>query len=292
MNINYKPIIGFLILIILTLWLAILSTKNDLQIIACDVGQGDAILITQNSSQILIDGGPNNNVIDCLSDHMPFWDNQIEIVILTHPQADHYKGLIKVFEEYRVNYYLFSSLNSSNQSYKVLSNLAQNKAKNIINPNKGLTIRLGLIYLDILWPSEQFLVQNNINYTQNVLGTSTTKKDPNIFSTVVELKYFSFSAIFTGDIGPDIADILTDNILSSHVTLLKIPHHGSKNGLSEKLLIKLNPKLAIISVGKNQWGHPHKEVLDLLNKYKVNTLRTDQLGDIVISTNGNNYKIK
>jgi competence protein ComEC len=300
MDEKWTKIIGIQILILAVIWMSVFSLHQDLKIIACNVGQGDAILITKQSSQILIDGGPGNKVMDCLSKYMPFWDNKIEIVILTHPQADHYSGLLEVFRDYDVDYYFAPSLASSSQNYKVLNTLAQNKAKHIISPVEGQKIKLGLIYLDILWPSEQFIAENltplaqiSDNQNQSVLGTTTSKLDPNRFSSTVLLNYQSFKGIFTGDLDPQSENILNSNMQLPHVTLLKVPHHGSKNGLTQDFLNAISPQIALISVGKNNsYGHPNKEVIDMLSKANVKVYRTDELGDIVVSTNGSNYKIK
>ncbi len=96
-----------LILVLSVVWLAVITfPDNNLHIIACDVGQGDAMLLTYKNFQVLIDGGPNSKVLPCLSGHMPFWDRQIEVVILTHPEADHFIGLIDVFKNYKIKYFL------------------------------------------------------------------------------------------------------------------------------------------------------------------------------------------
>ncbi|MEK7168882.1 MAG: MBL fold metallo-hydrolase, partial [Patescibacteria group bacterium] len=92
----HKNYFYFLILILFSVWLSAFSIDNKLHIIACDVGQGDAILLQKNTTQILIDGGPNQKVLDCLGKHMPFWDRTVEVVFLTHPDIDHYGGLIDV----------------------------------------------------------------------------------------------------------------------------------------------------------------------------------------------------
>ena len=113
----HKSIIYFLSLIAVLVWLAVYSVDINLQIIACDVGQGDAILIQKNTTQVLIDGGPNQSVLNCLGRHLPFWDKQIELVILTHPQEDHYAGLIDVFKTYKILSFGESNTTSSYQGY-------------------------------------------------------------------------------------------------------------------------------------------------------------------------------
>src|SRR3972149_1622979 len=121
MNKSFKLLISLLIVLSLGIWMAVLSAPpKNLKVISCNVGQGDATLIIYKNIDILIDGGPDNKVLGCLSSYMPFWDREIEVIILTHPQADHYTGLISVIERYKVGNILANSLDSGNQSYEVL----------------------------------------------------------------------------------------------------------------------------------------------------------------------------
>jgi competence protein ComEC len=280
---QWKLVFILLLLAILTTWLAIISipTSNALKVVACDVGQGDAFLVQQGNSQILIDGGPGNSVVDCLSRHIPFWERNIEVVVLTHPQLDHYEGLIDVFKRYNVKYFIASEVNSSNEGYRVLQKEVGGSRVSIQNPLPHKDIRIGLIYLDILYPSDEEDLSED-----NVLGSNTTDEDPNNYSIVFELRYKNFEMLFTGDIGPEVmGEVIASGV--NDVDVLKVPHHGSKNGLTAELLKASEPELAIISAGrKNRFGHPHKEVLELLENNIVKTLRTDQMGEVVIYTDG------
>lgn len=297
-------------------WLAVFSfPSKNLKIIACDVGQGDAILTIYGSTQILIDGGPGNRVLECLGKHIPFWDRQLELVILTHPQADHYEGLTSVFREYQVNTFVANSLNSDNQGYQVLKNEVGGSQARVINPKKGMKVRLGLIYLDILWPTTEFVTENSqnslavqpFNSSTAVLGAYTSSVDSNEFSVQVLLSFKDFKALFTGDASLELSDTVAkllpqflNSSVSQSVNYLKVPHHGSKNGLSEGLLKVLNPeglpagrRVAIISDGKNNtYGHPHKEILDILKKYNVQVYRTDEMGNIVVETDGFDFRVR
>ena len=156
MQIRWKYLYLLLLLITATIWLAVLVYPDrNLKIIACDVGQGDGFLAIYGKTEILIDGGPNNNIVDCLSKYLPFWDRTIEIVLLTHPQKDHYMGLIEVFKRYKVKYFLANSLDSSSQEYSLLKSLVGGGTTNVINPTRGMSMRVGLIHLDILHPSDE-----------------------------------------------------------------------------------------------------------------------------------------
>lgn len=281
-----KYLVGFSLLLVATLFLIISSEPDDLlHIIACDVGQGDAILIIHQNDQILIDGGPNSDVINCLSRYVPFWDRKIEMVVLTHPQADHYAGLISVLRQYDVDTFMASQVDNSTQGYEVLKNIVGSEHVKVVNPHAGMAIRLGLIHLDVLNPSSEMLEGDP---PAGGLGTFETKRDLNDFSVTLRLTYGAFSGLFTGDLGPNVSRGLVEKGLVNNVYYLKVPHHGSRNGLLQELLDAANPKLAVISVGKdNRFGHPHKEVLEMLNTKGVEVLRTDELGDVVIIADEN-----
>ena len=112
------------VLIIASLLLAIVSfDQKSFKLIACDVGQGDGILAMYGNIQILTDGGPDSRVLDCLGAYMPYWDNTLELVILTHPDRDHFGGLIDVFERYQVLNFLRTKAENSSQAYKVLESV-------------------------------------------------------------------------------------------------------------------------------------------------------------------------
>lgn len=262
----WKTIFGLLILIILSLWLGIVTFPDkSLYLIACDVGQGDAILIMEGSTQVLIDGGPNNKVLDCLSKHMPFWDREIELVISTHPDKDHFGGLLEVVRRYKVDSFLKGQGQSSSSDYQVLEKEVGGSVKQVLEGVNTPYLRLGLIYLDVL---NEF--------------SGEAKENTNENSLVLLLRYQNFKAILTGDVEKeDLVKMIENNQINS-VNYIKISHHGSKTGTSAEVLDLLQPQIAVISVGKNSYGHPHEEVLSLLSERKIKTFRTDETGDVEI----------
>ncbi len=290
----------FVILLLITtlVWFAVITYPDqNLKIIACDVGQGDAILVVHRSTQIIIDGGPNNKIIDCLSDYVPFYDRKIEAVMISHPQKDHYGGIIDVIERYDVKTLIATGLDSVSQDWQVLKNEVGSRGVRVINPSSGQELRIGLIQLDILYPSAEYvlsestLVDESKDFgTGGILGAFTSNKDPNEFSIVAILSFYDFDALFTGDINPAISDAIADSLngnLKKTIEYIKVPHHGSRNGLSAKLLDKTNSQVAVISVGKNNsYGHPHEEILKMLSDRGIKILRTDQLGDVVVESDG------
>lgn len=256
------------------------TNEKELTLVACSVGQGDAILATMGETQILVDGGPNNQVLDCLSRYIPFYDREIELVILTHNEIDHFRGLIEVFKRYKVDTFLVNEADSGGVEYQVLKKVVGGSGSRVVSPVSGTSIRLGMIYLDIINPLKE-----------NVLGINTPKKSANANSIVFILRLNKFDALLTGDIDPETAEALVQRGLIKDVEYIKVPHHGSRVGLTENLLTASLPELAVISVGKNSYGHPHAEVMNLLDKYNIKTLRTDEEGDIRIRTNGEEWQI-
>lgn len=298
MQSRLRIIVFGLVLITALVWSAALSLPDqNMHLIACDVGQGDAILIQQGRIQILIDGGRGREVMDCLSENMPFWDREVELVILTHPQLDHFGGLIDVFRTYQVGHFLASGLDSGSQEYQLLKKSIGGSGARLMYPESVASVRLGMMYIDVVHPKQDFVSMNSRNVVdsggQGTLGTWTTEQDPNDFSIVAILRLGSFEALFTGDIGPEISDRLAESGLLYDLEYIKIPHHGSKNGLTKNLLRTTTPELAVISSGaNNQFGHPHREVIDMLNDQSVQVLRTDELGDVEVVIDGDKFWIE
>jgi len=294
MSNSWKLSLFILSLTVVVVWLAVFSfSTKKFELIVCDVGQGDAVLAIYGNFEILTDGGlPNGRVLECLSRHMPFWDRTIEVVVNTHPQLDHYGGLIKVMQNYDVLYFVGSSLESGTREYQVLKKLA----KNVVNPVSGQKISYGLMHYDVFWPTDEFLKSEGWDGEQGSLGTFESKRDPNDFSVQAVVSFGNFKALLTGDIGENMSDLVIQQldslIVKQSIQYIKIPHHGSKHGLTKNYIDLLEPEVAVISVGeKNQFGHPTKEILGMLNNAKIKTFRTDLEGDVVLESDGKDYWI-
>lgn len=293
---NFKLIVVLAILCAITVWLAVFSYQpgDNLTMVVCDVGQGDAILIIHGGNQILIDGGPGNSVLACLGRHMPFWDRNIETIVLTHPEKDHFGGLIEVVKRYKVEKFVSTSLNNSSLDYQVLKDLVGGSGVSVMSATAGMVMGDSKLYIDIVHPEQAYLASGVTitNSTEGkVLGSTTTNKNLNDFSIVTQLRFGEFDALLTGDIGPKVIDEIINQGNLEDVDIIKVPHHGSKNGLTKELLDITKPEVALISVGKNQWGHPHAEVLELLRNADIEFYSTIDYGDIVIETDGSSYKI-
>ncbi|MCX6725710.1 MAG: MBL fold metallo-hydrolase [Candidatus Shapirobacteria bacterium] len=250
-----KPLF-WLVLITVLLWLMVFSwPDNRLHLIFCNVGQGDAILITYKQTQILIDGGPDNKVLNCLSEHLPFWDRQLEAVFLTHPNADHLIGLLMVLKRYQIKYFF--------SDFKIEGIL---EAKLL---QKGDKVIIGRLSFLVLWP-----LNKNVN-----------SKDVNDDCLVLELIFDRFKTLLTGDI----TQKTEEKVLFEPVDVLKVAHHGSQYSTSEEFLEKVRPVLAVISVGQNRFGHPSSETLERLKKLGIKVLRTDDQQNIEIVSDGGEW---
>ncbi len=279
----------FLLLLILALIvIAIFQTPDkNLHIIACDVGQGDGLLISYKNFQIVTDGGPDSRVLECLGNHMPFWDRTIELVISTHSDSDHLTGITEIFKRFKVDQLLIAPIDSGTPLYRLLQSEVGGSIAKVINPTDVQGIGLELIYLDILSPTQTNLDSLNLQNPGNKLSAYKKSGDVNVYSVVYKLSFKNFKGLFLGDITPEISDQLAGLTGMGKVDYIKVPHHGSKNGLTQNLLEKTMPRIGIISVGKdNQWGFPSEEILGMLAKYNVTVLRTDLAGDVVVSTDG------
>jgi competence protein ComEC len=252
------------------------STLPDgkLHIVFCNVGQGDAVYVRfPDGRDMLVDGGPNDMVLACLGRHMPFWDREITMVVNTHPQNDHLKGLISVLNRFKVDYVVRSDLAASSDVYAQFVSAIKTHHVPQRLVTAGERISVGNSFVFVLAPSTA------------VLGSSTDT-DLNAGSVVLHLRYGSFDALFPGDATLASADLAVDSL-----ELLKVPHHGSKTGMTQTFVDWVKPVLSVISVGKNSYGHPSTEAIDMLQSLGSRILRTDKEGDIEIISNGNQWEI-
>ena len=262
-------------------WVAVWQRRPSdlLHVYFLDVGQGDSIFIdSPTHHRILVDGGPNSKVLTELGKILPFGDRRIDVVVESHPDSDHAGGLIDVMKQYKVGVFLESGVKSPNKVHLILENEIKNKNIPNILVRRGMVIDLGDgTKLQILFPNQD-----------------VTNWETNDASIVSKLVYKDKSFLLTGDSPKKeeyILLALDKNILKSDV--LKVGHHGSRNSSSFPYIEAISPEYAVISAGKdNPYGHPHKEVLDILNKIKAKILSTIDLGTIEFETNGTSLNLK
>lgn len=298
-----KALVFSLILILVLVWLIAfqeLSRPEDqLRLVFCDVGQGDAALVIYGQWQALIDGGPNRKVLECLADYLPFYDRTLEMVVVTHPQKDHFGGLIDVVERYRVEQFVFNNLGGKGLAWDYFQELVEKEGALVYSPKAGEKIKVGDLEFEVLWPSQERLAL--VTGEGRVLGagdwgteveTNELSLDPNELSVVLALSFGEFEALLTGDIDFDIEKEIEekwDSRLGGSIEVLKVAHHGSKYASSEIFLKKLKPELAVVSTGKNSFGHPTKEALERLRMAGAQVLRTDEAGSVEIVTDGREW---
>ncbi len=266
-----------LFLIAALVWIGFFQLEdNRLHIYFFDVGQGDSILVkTPDDHKILIDGGPDNKVLAYLGEKLPFWDRKIDLVVLTHPHADHISGLVEVLKNYKVGEVIATGVIHTSAEYLKFLDLIKESNVKFTPALIGQKYKFGKIRLEVLYPFEVLAGQR--------------VEDLNNSSVVTRLKYRDFSVLFCGDISQNLEDDLISNF-NFQVNILKVPHHGSKTSLSDKFLEVVSPEVAVISVGKNKFGHPAGEVLNKLKNTRI--LRTDVDGTIEIASDGQSYEIK
>src|SRR3989344_4913313 len=263
----------------ITVWAAVLILPDDkLHVVFCDVGQGDAILVYRKTTQMLVDGGPDNKILGCLARHVPFYDRRIEMAIVTHPQADHMNGIMDVIERYNVMQLVMGPEGNNTVGFKELTRLIADNKLQATNVYSGDEIKMGGIKFNVVWPERSW-----------VLGANTEKTDLNEFGISGRLTYGNFDLMLTADVDQGVeADEIATGLLRQ-VEVLKVPHHGSKTGMTEEWLRIISPELAVISVGKNNYGHPTKEALDLLGSNGARVLRTDTDGEVEVVSDGKRW---
>lgn len=238
-----------------------------------DVGQGDAIFIEAPSGrQVLIDGGPGTVVLRRLSKNMPWWDRSIDVVVATHPDADHVGGLVDVLERYRIGAVIRSSVEGDTGISDALTAAVEEEAAEEITAARGQVVDLGGgAYLQILFPDRP------------VPGIDT-----NMGSVVARLVYGDTSFMLTGDAPVAIEEYLVALSTSSlKSTVLKAGHHGSDTSSSLSFIGYVDPEYAIFSRGcGNRYGHPAPEVVERFARFRIQTLDTCEEGTIAFVSNG------
>ncbi len=263
-------------------------TYNDkkLHIAFCNAGQGDAIFVrTPQGSDILIDSGPDNAVLNCLGQHMPFWDRTLELVILTHPHADHFTGFFSVLKNYKVKSFVLEELGNKTIGFSSLTEeiKARKIPQRFVLAGDRFVLKDGVV-LEIVGPTQEFIRQTSPG--------GTIGEGAEFASVETLIKYGKFSALLTGDSQVSEMEEMLKLIQHDSLSVLQVPHHGSRFGLTAGILDSLSPKLAVISVGKNKFGHPTQFILDLLKSANIKTLRTDQNGEVEIISDGKTFQTR
>jgi len=256
-------------LLLVSCWCALGLPDGRLHIWYLNVGQGDAILMRLPAGEwILNDGGPDNKVIDWMSREMPFYERSIDLVIVSHPHADHINGLVEVLKRYQVKNIMLTGVKYDYVGYDSLKELMVSRGVQAIYVHGKNDYRLGKVGLDMIYPVEDLRGRgmNNVNNS----------------SIVYRLVMGKFIAFFSGDLEMEKeAAVLAIPDLHLNAELLKAGHHGSKTSNTLPFLERIKPAWAVISCGVgNKFGHPFPGTLDNFREVGAKVYRTDIDGTV------------
>ncbi|QTL97941.1 DNA internalization-related competence protein ComEC/Rec2 [Iocasia frigidifontis] len=280
-----KKIILYLIyvmLFFLSIELVIPFFNNHLEVTFLSVGQGDSIVINvANSYHLVVDGGGRAGLASTQGQVtvLPYLIykgiKKIDVLYITHFDGDHALGIIDLIGQREIGLLVLPACFDNNDLAKEVIKKAWAYNIPVKLSSRGDLFKLGKCSLTVLNPLQDLKFP-----------------DRNNNSVVLKVNYGNFSLLLTGDLEKEgeYRLIESGDFIKSNV--LKLGHHGSAGSSSELFLRKVEPDYAVISVGRNNYGHPAQEVFDRTNKFNIKTLRTDKSGAITITTNGKQYKIK
>lgn len=249
------------------------ETKVDgqLKIHFIDVGQADCILLQQGNENMLIDAGNNDDEQTIKNYLHNVGVDEFKYVIGTHPHEDHIGSMDYIMNSFKVGKIYFPKANTTTKTFQNLVSAVENKGMKFANPTVGETFNLGQAKCTILAP-------NNSSY-----------EDLNNYSIVVKVEFGNNSFLFTGDAEDVSEKEMLDKGCDLKADVLKVGHHGSDSSTTGEFLNAVNPKYAVISVGKgNDYGHPTNKTIQKLHDKKIEIYRTDESGTVVATSDGTN----
>lgn len=272
-------LVGALLFVNLVFLLLLVPQPRELRVSYLNVGQGDAILIQGPTGvDLLVDGGRDRSVLRELPKEMGILDRSIDVVVATHPDADHISGLSDVFERYRVRYFLEPGVeNDTSAALRLKDAVSREPGVEAALARRGQRINLGDgAYADILYPNGD-----------------VSKLETNTGSIIMRVVYGETEFMLTGDAPISIEHWLVSQKENLRSDVLKAGHHGSKTSSSAEFLAAVAPALVVISAGKdNSYGHPHQEVLERVRGVGARTLSTIESGTITLVSDGITIKQK
>lgn len=277
-----KKIIIIAVLLVLIgglfLYTKLNNSQKHFQVTFFDIGQGDAALIKfADGEKMLVDCGPDRKILAKLGRALPFYDRTIDYVLATHPDLDHYGGCVDVLKNYKVKEVIINGHKKENDPYW--------RAWDQAIKDEGSIVKV------MTNPEEWQIASSTLQFfsPDSALPLEVAPADSNNYSIVFKLKNDRTSFLFTGDMEEPLEKALAHKYCSASSTVcptlqsdvLKIGHHGSDTASGEEFLNLVRPQTAIVSVGKNKYGHPSLRVLKKLERVEAEILRTDVAGDIV-----------
>jgi competence protein ComEC len=266
--------------------LVIPMVPGKLEVVFLDVGQGDSAFIrTCTGKNVLLDGGGSTdpNAMSKVGESViaPFLLDKgvtaLDAVIASHGHSDHTQGLLTAMEQFRVDS-LIIPLTADDEGFEKLLELAGSKRIKVERCERGDVIKLDReTSLDVLSPSPEL---------------ETAETSLNNTSLVLKLHYGDADVLFTGDAEAEAEQQLLEGGADLAAEVLKIGHHGSSTSTGRTFLEKVDPVAAVISVGRNNFGHPSPVTLDLLRDEGVRVFRTDECGAVVLTSRGGDIRLK
>jgi competence protein ComEC len=259
--------VAFCFLSVFLIWWSRSPLPLEVEIVACDVGQGDAILVKYGQSRILIDAGPNQAVVECLRQEIFWADSTIDLAVITHWDKDHIGGFEYVLAHYSVDNWL---VNPRVPDTQVAKDLHDQIGPKRIYPLAGDQAVFPGLRLRLLWSE----LSSGVSLADN----QTERNDASIAVFLAQESFGFFSA---GDLECAQELAIKDMQLLNQASITKISHHGSKTSFCPEFWAWIRPEIAIIPVGaNNSYEHPAKEVTATLEEKGVFLWRTDQMGTL------------